>query len=194
MQKLLIILFILSPSFLFSQTLPINYETKKVEYTAIINTKGTKSDLFARGKNWTLSTFNSAQDLIQTQDEDNLNIQGMALIDYIVPSTSVAIEVPLHFTLALDFTDDKYRYKVTDIYFKDNDEQKTIITPIEETVLSRAEQEEIIASRFDANLSKSAYQEALNLGFNRYDQYKSKGNGTILGILQLLKNGMANNN
>jgi hypothetical protein len=192
MQKLLLIVLIVFPSLLFSQNLPFNHETKKVEYTGIINTNGSGSDLFTKAKNWTLSTFHSAQDLIQTRDEDYLAIQGMALIDYLVPTTSEAIEVPVHFTLSLDFVDNKYRYTVTDIYFKGTDEKSTTIIPIEETILSRSEQEEIISKRIDTNLSKTEYQEVLNSAFNRYDQYKSKGNGTILGILQLLTNGMAN--
>lgn len=190
MQKLLLILLIIFPSLLFSQNLPLNYETKKVEYTSIIDSNGSKSDLFAKAKSWTLSTFHSSQDLIQTRDDDYLSIQGMALIDYIVPVTAEAIEVPVHFTLSLDFADNKYRYKVTDIYFEESDEQRKVIIPIEETMLSRAEQEEIISTRLRPNLSESEHQEAINLGFNQYDQYKSKGNGTILGILQLLKNGM----
>lgn len=196
MQKLLLILFISFPSFLFSQELPINFETKKVEYTGVIDVKGSKSELFSRAKKWTSSTFNSSQDLIQTRDEDYLTIKGLALIDYTiqVQNAPTVIEVPMHFTLELDFSDNKYRYKITDIYFEDTSELSSVIIPIEQTVLSRKEQEKIVAKRLNSSntkLSENEYQEALNVAFNQYDQFKSKGHWTIMGIIQLLTNGMA---
>jgi hypothetical protein len=197
MQNSILILFLLFPSFLFSQNLPINYETKKVEYTSVIDANGSKSELFLRAKNWTSSTFNSSQDLIQTKDEDYLAIKGLALIDYTIQAQDAptVIEVPMYFTLELDFADNKYRYKITDIYFADTSDRSSVNIPIEETVLSRKEQEEIVAKRLNSSnvkLSKNEYAEALNVAFNRYDQFKSKGHWTIMGILQLITNGMAN--
>lgn len=198
MQKLLLILFIIVPSFLFAQNLPINFETKKVKYTGVIEVNGSKSELFLRAKNWASTTFNSSQDLIQTEDEDYLAIKGLALVDYSIPdqNTSDMIEIPMHFTLALDFADNKYRYTFTDIYFENSNDLNLGIIPIEETILSRTEQEKIVEERLNflkPKLSENEYQEALSVAFNQYDQFKSKGHWTIMGIIQLLTNGMANN-
>ena len=197
MQKLLLIILISFPSFLVAQNLPINFETKKVEYTGIKDVDASKAELFTRAKDWASTTFNSSEDLIQTRDEDYLAIQGLALIDYTIldQNASEAIEVPMHFTLALDFADNKYRYTFTDIYFENSNDPSSTIIPIEETVLSRKEQEEIIDEHLNSsepNLSKSEHQKAVDVALNRYDQFKSKGHWTIMGIIQLLTNGMAN--
>jgi hypothetical protein len=197
MQKLLLILLISFPSFLVAQNLPIDFETKKVEYTGIKDVNASKAELFSRAKNWASTTFNSSEDLIQTRDEDYLAIKGLALIDYTIPdqNASEAIEIPMHFTLALDFADNKYRYTFTDIYFENSNDPSSTITPIEETTLSRKEQENIIDEHLNSsepNLSKSERQKAVDVALNRFDQFKSKGHWTIMGIIQLLTNGMAN--
>jgi hypothetical protein len=196
MQKLLLILLISFPSFLVAQNLPINFETKKVEYTGIKDVNASKAELFLRAKHWASTTFNSSEDLIQTRDEDYLAIKGLALIDYTIPdqNASEAIEIPMHFTLALDFADNKYRYTFTDIYFENSNNPNSTI-PIEQTVLSKKEQEKIINEHLnssDPNLSESERQKAVDVALNRFDQFRSKGHWTIMGIIQLLTNGMAN--
>lgn len=196
MQKLLLILLISFPSFLVAQNLPIDFETKKVEYTGIKDVNASKAELFSRAKNWASTTFNSSEDLIQTRDEDYLAIKGLALIDYTIPdqNASEAIEIPMHFTLALDFADNKYRYTFTDIYFENSNNPNSTI-PIEQTVLSKKEQEKIINEHLnssDPNLSESERQKAVDVALNRFDQFRSKGHWTIMGIIQLLTNGMAN--
>lgn len=196
MQKLLLIILISFPSFLVAQNLPINFETKKVEYTGVKDVNSPKEELFLRAKNWASTTFNSSEDLTKTRDEDYLAIKGLALIDYTIldQNASEAIEVPMHFTLALDFADNKYRYTITDIYFENGDDPSSN-TPIEQTILNKKDQEKIINKHLNSsqtNLSESEHQKAVDAALNRFDQFKSKGHWTIIGIIQLLTNGMAN--
>jgi hypothetical protein len=198
MQKLLVIVFILFPALLFSQNLPINLETKRVEYTGVVDIQGSKLELFSRGKSWVTHTFNASQDLMETKDEDHLSIKGLAIIDYTAPDQgSDLIEIPMHFTLTLDFTNNKYRYKFTNLYFDKINEPLAVIIPIEETILSREQQEGILAKRLlseNQGLSENEYKEALTRVVDQNDQFKSKGHWTIMGIIELLKNGLADEN
>lgn len=196
MQKFLLVLLISLPSFLFAQTLPVNLETKKVEYTGIIEVNASKENLFWWAKNWISRTFNSPDELIQVRDEEYLAIEGLAMIDYIPLNQppSAFVEIPMHFTLALDFTDNKYRYTFSNIYFGKGNESDFLV-PFEETSLSKKEQELLISERLkNLSLSESDFKEELETALDQYSQFKAKGDGAILGILELLKSGIVHPN
>lgn len=195
MKNLIALVLTLLPFMAFTQTLPVNKETEKVEYTAIIDEKGTKEELFSAAKHWVMTTFSAPEEIILEEDEEegHLVIRGLSLIDYVIPSKNSSTEIPMHFTLTVDVQNNQYRYVFTDVYFKLVQEDTSLIIPIEETLLGKAEKRILLSERVTSaglELTTEEFQEELKITHQQYDQFQSKGNGTIIGISDLLKQGM----
>lgn len=177
---------------LYGQDIPLNQESGKIEYSETIEKQGTQKEIYDEIKTWVLRTFKSAEEIILTDDPNTgqLNLKGLSYIslDPLNEQDTALVEVPVHFNLLFDVKDRAYRYNITDIYFEG---QKRII-PMEETLLTRTQQERIIRDRLiESSEPEEAKAELVREGLERYRQYKSKGRSTMNGIVWLVKEGLA---
>lgn len=165
-KKVLLIGLLLSPVYLFSQTLTID-NSGKVIYAEEIVQKGKQQELFARGRQWIETTFKSAEEVIQQEDEASgfIQLKGIALIsiDEENGNSVLPLEVPMHFILSLDYSDDKYRYRFSDIYFESD-----------------------TATTIDG-ITMEAIEERKSDKGDIYRQYKRKAESVFIGLATLLK-------
>ena len=101
----------------FTQTpiLPIDSTTNLITYSAVVEAKGTKDELFSRAREWFAKTYNSAQSVIQMEDKDK--IIGRALTQVYRKVAIGTYEYGyVNYTISIYFKDDKYKYEVTNLY------------------------------------------------------------------------------
>lgn len=116
----LLILFSLT-SIAQESVFPIDSLSKKVAYTEIVQTNGTGKRLYNAGKKYFVNEYQSAKDVIQLDDVDNLELTGKAFtdvyFDYMI-GNAPATKLKMYFSLNLSFKENKYKYVLTDIRFE----------------------------------------------------------------------------
>lgn len=195
MKKTLLFFWTLLPLMVFSQAIPFNEETGKVEYTDVIQVKGSKDELFSRAKKWTASAFKSAQNVIQAEDKEEgyLVIKGLfdANTYVIFNKIPVSQNGVMDFTIALDFKESRYRYRIFDISFRPIGALVEMSTPIEAVLIN--EEEEAITIREESiklKVPKKYIEETIKVRFSMYDQYRKTATSTIEGLIKSLKSDM----
>jgi len=116
MKKLLILLSIISTSFVNAQEFPISEKTGKVSYEGVVKLDSlSSSDIYTRANEWFAITFNSAKSVIQMNDINSKKIIGKG-------STSVLFRSfdggQFFYTISFFAKEGRYKYIITDIYHK----------------------------------------------------------------------------
>lgn len=128
-QYILTLLILLYTSFgIKAQTLPTNPDTKKVEYTATIETAGTKKTLFKNAEAWVNKELKASSAFekvyrhktgIQNYDPTGSKIIAMGST-YISSGKTGKSSKTIWFTITIDIKEDRYRYKITDFQVQDD--------------------------------------------------------------------------
>lgn len=121
-SSLLVLTFVVSTS-AQSPVLPVNPETGKITYTAIVKVDSlfTKEILFQRATKWFAQTYKSAQDVIQLQDKETGMLVGKGVIPVYYQSMGVNQQDGyMNYTFTLQVKDGRYRYELTNIYHQPN--------------------------------------------------------------------------
>lgn len=115
MKKLLFILMLALPMLCQAQSLqlPIDTALKAVVFTNVVETKGSKTDLYKKGVEFMATAFNSSKDVVQIKDEAEGKIIGKFKIQMQGSSLSfVMVKISLY------FKDNKYKYVFDDFLFE----------------------------------------------------------------------------
>jgi|TARA_B110000211_G_C13952357_1_gene496772 hypothetical protein len=116
MKKLLILLSIISTSFVNAQEFPISEKTGKVSYEGVVKIDSLSAqEIYSRANEWFAITFNSAQSVIQMNDAEAKKIIGKG-------STNVMFRTfdggQFFYTISFFAKEGRYKYIITDIYHK----------------------------------------------------------------------------
>ena len=122
---LLIGLFSVSAS--FSQTtkvapkLPIDSQSKLINYTKVVEVSGTKSELFTKGIAWCNTFYKNPADVIREKsaEEGTILCKGRFKIQNPPNKDGLATDAGvIQYTLKLFFKDGKYKYEMTEFNWK----------------------------------------------------------------------------
>lgn len=117
MKKLIFILLITLPIISICQDVPLDSMTNKVCYSGIVNVDSTTKDvIYSKAREWFTVTFASANDVIQMDSKDQ--IIGKAFQNIYVTSMGMQVKTRMFYTVKIYIKDNKYRYEITDIYYK----------------------------------------------------------------------------
>lgn len=109
-------------SFAQNADLPLSEETKLITYTQVIDMPSTvQNDLYHKAFVWCNEFYKNPNDVIRTKDVLNGEIVCKGRFRITTPATKKQIETPagiVQYTLTIMVKDNKYRYKVTDINWK----------------------------------------------------------------------------
>src|SRR5690554_1087085 len=192
---MLALCWLLATSFGYSQQLPLNKETGKIEYSETVPLGGNRNELFNRGKAVVESTFKSARDVVEAEgkEEGYIVLRGLAFLDITAHDNSVD-EIPMHFRLHLQFRNNEYTYTITDITLQSPADSLPERTPLEETLIGREEFRKLIIEELgEAGIpvTDAVVDNTLAQAMLLNNQYKSKAHSTINGITGLIKERMA---
>lgn len=124
MRKLLFITFCLSVFTLnaqdrYQEEVTIDAEGK-IYFEEIVAVPGDdKQVLYARGREWFVTFYNSAEDVLQMEDKESGKLIGKAFSEITVSSLGIAFYSRLHYTVSLAVKDNKYRCIISDLRFHD---------------------------------------------------------------------------
>jgi len=91
---------------------PRDKDTGKVVFQEVVQVEGADAkELRTRAKTWVATTFHSAKDVIQQDEESRL------ILRTVHPFTKQEdrLESSLWMTITVEFKDGRYRYQITDI-------------------------------------------------------------------------------
>src|SRR5690606_38614465 len=118
-----------------------------------VNQEGSASELFNGSRKWIASVFKSANNVIQAESESGgyIIVKGLSnlTITSTFKNTTVSSEVPMYFTLSLDFKDNRYRYSFSDIYFAPRVMGSETTTPIEYYNISNPDIGKVLLKEFE---------------------------------------------
>lgn len=127
MNRILIFLFFsMISGICFSQTnnpapnLPIDPDTKLIQYRDVISQEGTKDILYDRGAEWIRSYYVNPGSVTKVQDKVNGKIEGTGRLRlYFFNSDNTRTDAGMVFyDFRLEFKDNKYRYTLTNFSLK----------------------------------------------------------------------------
>ena len=114
MKKLLILLSIISTSFVNAQLFPISEKTGKVSYEGVVKIDSLSAqEIYSRANEWFAITFNSAQSVIQMNDAEAKKIIGKAEIQVFYGRSEAG---KFLYTISFFAKEGRYKYIITDIY------------------------------------------------------------------------------
>ena len=116
--------------------LPIDSTTNKITYSGVVSIDSTsKSDLYAKAKEWVALAFKSANDVIQLDDAPNgkLIAKGITVI-----KSGKYPAGNINFTLKIETKDNKYRYEITDLHHTKGDTQLDDIGNCEDMIKTKS--------------------------------------------------------
>jgi len=118
--------FFLITGICYSQTnppapkLPVDPDTKLIQYREIITQDGTKDVLYDRGAEWLRSYYLNPGSVTKVQDKVNGKIEGTGRLRlYFFDSNNTRTDVGMvYYDLHLEFKESKYRYTLTNFTLK----------------------------------------------------------------------------
>lgn len=117
-----------------SPTLPVDTETKRVTYTAVVAVNGaSQTELYTRAKLWLFLTFDDAKDVVKVDEKDAGLLIIRAYTDLPVRSSQTdfgPINREVGYTMMLNFKDGRYKYTLTNYHLI----VEGRITPIENEI------------------------------------------------------------
>lgn len=114
MKYFFILIILLSNTLIFSQTVPIDEETGKVTYSAVVEVSGaTKDQLFDRVKEWFPVKEGSPRKIIYESKTEG-KITGDCSFPIFIGGTSKTV----YYNLEVAFKDGRYKYKTTNFFYE----------------------------------------------------------------------------
>lgn len=105
-----------------SVEMPISDETSLITYTNVIDIPNeTKNDLYHKAFTWCNDYYKNPSNILRTKDVLNGEIICKGRMRIVTPATKKKLETPagiVQYTLTLLLKDDKYKYTITDINWK----------------------------------------------------------------------------
>lgn len=114
MRKIAFILLLVFPGLSQAQesSLPIDAENGKITYSDVVQADNvTKTQLYSAALRWYTGLFD--KELLQVNSTDRLFGDALTTIRYL------GKDLPMRFTVDLQFKDGRYKYAITDFYFDD---------------------------------------------------------------------------
>lgn len=121
-----IIFFLVGPIISFAQTttpvvnLPIDPDSKLIQYRDVVNQEGTKDVLYDRGAEWMRSYYLNPGSVTKVQDKVNGKIEGTGRLRlYFFDSNNTISDAGLvYYDIRLEFKENKFRYTLTNFTLK----------------------------------------------------------------------------
>ena len=132
MQKLSKSLLLLLIAFIFNSNLkaqddirtviPVDTNTKMITYAGAIKEEAVQYELYKRGIEWVNLNFKNPADVTRVRDDVNGEIQGVyrLVLETINDKGTHVKTGTVEYNFVLQFKDNKYRYKFTGFFLKDN--------------------------------------------------------------------------
>lgn len=120
MKKALLLL-LLFPAFSFSQEYQLPTDsTGRMIYSDVVRVDSVNADeLFARARQWFATAFVSAKDVIQNEDKQSHTITARPSMVVTWTAMGSASEMGVvSYTVKVFTKDERYRYEITDFYFR----------------------------------------------------------------------------
>lgn len=122
MRQSLFILFILLISITTKsqdKLFPLNSEGKE-EIQEVVELQKSKLDLFSSAQEWIAITFGDYKSVLQFEDKETgkIIVKGISKIEHNGIDLLGDKTESLHFTIIIEFQDNKYRYTITDLSIK----------------------------------------------------------------------------
>lgn len=118
---------VLITSFAYGQKeapeLPIDSSTKRITYSEVVlvDSLVSKQELYSRAREWFAKAYNSANNVIQMEDNVNGKIIGKALVPVKLKVLGTVYDAgSIHYTISLYLKDGRYKYEITDFYHTGN--------------------------------------------------------------------------
>lgn len=105
--------------------LEIDSTTNKIVFTEVVQTPGVnRSDLYNAAREWFVVSFKSADDVLQMEDKEAGILMGKAF-NSVSATTGMGVTIPymLYYTIKLYFKDGRYKYVVTDLIYRSDDNE-----------------------------------------------------------------------
>lgn len=93
---------------------PLQDDKLYYEGVVEVNPTSKKADLYQIGRAWFVDTYVNAKDVLQLDDKAEGKMMGKGIYRYTFFNGLGVSQVIMHFTLALDIKDGKYRYRMYD--------------------------------------------------------------------------------
>jgi hypothetical protein len=121
-----VLFFLLITGICFSQAnqptpkLPVDPDSKLIQYREIINQDGTKDILYDRGAEWIRSYYINPGSVTKVQDRVNGKIEGTGRLRlYFYDSSNTRTDAGMvYYDFRLEFKENKYRYTLTNFSIK----------------------------------------------------------------------------
>ena len=121
-----VLFFLLISGICFSQTnqpapkIPVDPDSKLIQYRDIINQDGTKDVLYDRGAEWIRSYYLNPGSVTKVQDRVNGKIEGTGRLRlYFYDSNNTRTDAGMvYYDFRLEFKENKYRYTLTNFSIK----------------------------------------------------------------------------
>ena len=124
---ILLLLTIFSFSFANAQdtvrtVIPIDSNTNLITYAGAAKEQGAQIDLYKRGIEWVNINFKNPADVTRVRDDINGEIQGVyrLVLENINDKGTHVKTGTVEYNFVIQFKDNKYRYKFTGFFLKDN--------------------------------------------------------------------------
>jgi len=120
-----VLFFILITDVCFSQTnpaprIPVDPDSKLIQYRDVINQDGAKDVLYDRGAEWIRSYYLNPGSITKVQDKVNGKIEGTGRLRlYFIDSGNTRTDAGMvYYDIRLEFKENKYRYTMTNFTLK----------------------------------------------------------------------------
>ncbi|MBP7496696.1 MAG: DUF4468 domain-containing protein [Bacteroidales bacterium] len=99
--------------------IPVDANTKLINYSKVVNEKGIKDSLYQRGLKWFNSYYKNPTDVIREKDTVNHKITGKARMPIFDDAEGTKLSKGnIEYTIILEFKDDRFRYSITNLNLK----------------------------------------------------------------------------
>ncbi|MFD2961393.1 MULTISPECIES: DUF4468 domain-containing protein [Olivibacter] len=183
-----------------SQVLPLDEKTGKISYSEIVQQTATKDELYSRAKIWLARTFNSAQDVVQSEDKEGGHIvaKGITTYTFISKYKKIAtpVDIQMHFTLFLDFKDGRYRYNFTDMHTESRLQGREIKAAAEDLAKEVTQEmidEQIAYLKSVTLIGKKGIEETIVMMKDAQIQHRENIDKNIKNLSESLKAALAEN-
>ena len=95
----------------------------------VVETPGSKEQLFGRAALFYAESFNSANDVVQVKDSDNGLIQGKGLSELDIDTEYGIGTVYMFYSIKIECKDNRFRYRIYDVYYQSPENPNIKSTP-----------------------------------------------------------------
>jgi hypothetical protein len=105
-----------------AQDIPLDTVSKQVSYASVVETPGTKDELYTKARAWFATAFKDSKSVIQMDDKESGKLIGKGIVlgnirDALNITTLGTFK--LNYTVYITVKDGKYRYEITEFNSQD---------------------------------------------------------------------------